>query len=89
MTKILVGTVLAAFALAPAMGWADCDFHDKASMASSKPADKADVAQAQAASKSPAPVVAKASATKQVKHVSGKAASPSKPDDSTVVAKNN
>ena len=36
MKKVLVGTALTLFALAPAMGWADCsDGHGKASMASS------------------------------------------------------
>ncbi len=72
------------------MGWADCDYHNKASMAASTPAAKAELAQAPAASKSTAPVVAKASAAKQVKHVDGKAASsPSKAEGSTVVAKTN
>ena len=47
MKKSLVGTALALFAVAPAMAWADCDFHDKASMAS-KSTDKAELAQQQA-----------------------------------------
>ena len=89
MKKILIGTALAAFALAPAMGWADCDFHNKASMASSKSADRAELAQAAAASKAPAPVVAKAHAAKQVKQVVAKSTSPSTADASTVVTKNN
>ena len=51
MKKVLVGTALTLFALAPAMGWADCDYHDKASMASSTPAKKTEVAQASATGK--------------------------------------
>jgi hypothetical protein len=85
MKKTLFGTALALFAFAPAMAWADCDFHDKASMASSKQADKARVAQAQAPDKASAPAVAKASVAKHVKQTSDKP----KTDTSTVVAKNN
>ena len=88
MRKILLGATLVAFALAPAMGWADCDYHEKASMASAKPAEKAELAQAPAANKAPAPI-AKVSATKQVKHMTDKVTSPSKADDATVVAKTN
>jgi hypothetical protein len=89
MKRILVGTALTLFAFAPAMGWADCDYH-KASMASSTPAAKDELAQAPAASKAPAPVVAKTSVAKQVKHVDNKAtSSPSKAEGSTVVAKTN
>jgi len=89
MKRILVGTAIALFALAPAMGWADCEYHN-ASMASSTPSAKAELAKAPAASKAPAPVVAKASVAKQVKSVGDKAASsPSKTDGSTVVAKTN
>ena len=89
MKKSLVGTALALFAVAPAMAWADCDFHDKASMAS-KSTDKAQVAQEQAANKASGPVAAKTTATRQVKHSADKKlASPTKADASTVVAKNN
>jgi len=89
MKRMLVGTALTLFALAPAMGWADCDYH-KASMASSTPVAKAELAQAPAASKAPAPVVAKTSVAKHVKHVDSKAtSSPSKTEGSTVVAKTN
>ena len=89
MTRMLVGTALALFALAPTMGWADCDFH-KASMASSTSVAKDELAQAPAASKAPAPVVAKTSVAKQAKHVDTKAtSSPSKTAESTVVAKTN
>ncbi len=89
MTRMLVGTALALFALAPTMGWEDCDYH-KASMASSTSVAKDELAEAPAVSKAPAPVVAKASVAKQVKHVDGKAtSSPSKTEGSTVVAKTN
>ena len=89
MTRILVGTALTLFALAPTMAWADCDYH-KASMASSTPVAKDELAQAPAASKAPAPVVAKTSVAKQVKHVDSKApSSPSNAEGSTVVAKTN
>jgi len=89
MTRILVGTALTLFALAPTMGWADCDYH-KASMASSTPVAKDELAQAPVASKAPAPVVGKTAVTKQAKHVDSKAtSSPSKSDGSTVVAKTN
>jgi hypothetical protein len=92
MKRILVGTALTLFAFAPAMSWADCDYHNKASMASSTP-DKAELAQAPAVSKSTAPVVAKTSAPKQVKQVkqvdSKTAPSPSKAEGSTVLAKTN
>lgn len=89
MKKALVGTALALFAVAPAMAWADCDFHNKASMASSQPNDKAEAAQQQAANKASTPAVVKTSA-KQVKQTRDKpASSPSKTDGSNVVAKNN
>lgn len=89
MKRILIGTAIALFALAPAMGWADCEYHN-ASMASSAPSAKGELAKAPAASKASAPVVAKASAARQVKRVSDKAASsPSKSDGSTLVAKTN
>lgn len=86
MTKILIGTTLAVFALAPALSSADCEYHNKASMASLKPAEAAAASQAPAASKAPAAVVAKAAATKPV--VAKREAAPAK-DASTVVAKNN
>ena len=89
MTKMLVGTALTLFALAPTMASADCDYH-KASMASSTSVAKDELAQAPAASKAPAPVVAKASVAKPVKHVDSKAtSSPSNTEGSTVVAKTN
>lgn len=88
MMRILVGTALTLFALAPTMGWADCDYH-KASMASSTPV-AAELAQAPAASKAAAPGVAKTSVAKQATRVDSKAtSSPSKTEGSTVVAKTN
>ena len=66
MKRIVVGTALTLFAFAPAIGWADCDYHNKASMASSTPAAKGELAQAPAANKASAPVVAKTSATKSL-----------------------
>ena len=89
MKRILVGTALTLFALAPTMGWAECDYH-KASMASSTPVAKDELAQAPATSKAPAPVVAKTSVGKQAKHADSKApSSPSKSEGSTIVAKTN
>ena len=91
MKKVLVGTALTLFALAPAMGWADCSGdHDKASMASSTPANKTEVAQASATGKAKAPVVAKTSVARQVNTIDRKATAASpKAEESTVVAKTN
>jgi hypothetical protein len=91
MRKTLIGTALALFVFAPAVALADCEFHNQAAaMASSKPVGKADLAQAQAATKATTPVVAKAPAARHVKQAGDKAkTSPSKTEDSTVVAKNN
>ena len=90
MKRMLVGTTLALFALAPAMGWADCDYHDKASMASSTPAKKTEVAQTSATGKAKAPVVAKSSVAREVNTVDRKAtAAAPKAEESTVVAKTN
>lgn len=89
MKKVLVGTALFLFALAPAMGWADCDYHDKASMASSTPAKKTEVAQASATGKATAPVAVKTSAARKVNTVDRKAPASPKAEESTVVAKTN
>lgn len=89
MKRIVVGMALTLFALAPTIGLADCDYHNKASMASSTPVAKDELAQAPAASKVPAAAVAKTSVAKQVKHVDSKAMSSSKTEGSTVVAKTN
>ena len=89
MKKVLVGTALTLFALAPAMGWADCGDHDKASMASSTP-PKTEVAQASATGKATAPVAVKTSKARQVNTVDRKATTASpKAEESTVVAKTN
>jgi hypothetical protein len=74
MKRILVGTALALFGLAPAIGSA-CEYND-ASMASSSPAAQLGVATPPAASKAPAPIVAKAATARQVKPASDKATSP-------------
>jgi len=86
MKRLLVGTALALFGLAPAIGSA-CEYND-ASMASSGPAEKLGLATQPAASKAPAPVVAKAAPTaQQVKRASDKAASPA-PDTRLATAAN-
>ena len=75
MKRILVGTALALFGLAPMIGSA-CEYND-ASMASSGPAEKLGLATPPAASTAPAPVVAKAApAVKQQKRASDKATLP-------------
>ena len=90
MKKVLVGTALTLFALAPAMGWADCSGdHDKASMASSTPAKKTEVAQASATGKATAPVAVKTSAARKVNTVDRKVPASPKAEESTVVAKTN
>ena len=87
---LLVGTALTLFALAPAMGWADCSDGHKASMASSTPANKPEVAQASATGKATAPVAVKTSKATQVNTVDRKATAASpKAGESTVVAKTN
>lgn len=93
MKKAMLGTMLATFALAPAMAWADCDFHKQeamAQMASAKTADKAPVTQANASHKASTPAVAKASTASSSKRAGDKTAqSSSKSDATTVVAKSN
>lgn len=74
MKRLLVGTALALFGLAPAIGSA-CEYND-ASMASSEPAAKLGLATPPAASKAPAPVVAKAPTARKATRVSDKTASP-------------
>jgi hypothetical protein len=89
MKRIVVGTALALFGLAPTISLADCDYHN-ASMAASTPPAKAELAQAPAANKAAAPVVAKASGAKQVKRVVEKTTpSPSKADKPAMVARTN
>lgn len=74
MTRLLIGTALALFGLAPVVGSA-CEYND-ASMASSTPAAQLGLASPPAASKAPAPVAAKAPVVKQAKQGGDKAASP-------------
>jgi hypothetical protein len=71
MTRISIGTALAVFGLAPAIGSA-CEYND-VSMASATPPAQLGLAAPPAASKAPAPVVAKAPVVKQTRD---KAASP-------------
>jgi|SwirhisoilCB2_FD_contig_91_1759895_length_286_multi_12_in_0_out_0_1 hypothetical protein len=86
MKRIVTCATFAVFALAPALAAADCGAdHDKASMASSQPAAKAQVAQTNAGKSTQS--VAKVSGNKQA--VVKKSTQPSKKQDSTVVAKNN
>lgn len=92
MKKAMLGTTLAAFALAPAMAWADCEFHNQAAMAqmaSANPAPQASKVQANASHKASTPVVAKAASAKQAKAMTDKAAPTTKSGDATVVAKSN
>jgi hypothetical protein len=75
MKRLLVGTALALFGLAPVIGSA-CEYN-AASMASSGPAEKLGFASQPAASKASEPVVAKATA-KQVKRAGDKTTSPTR-----------
>jgi hypothetical protein len=87
MKKVLIGTTLAVFALAPAMSFADCsEAHTAAAMASAAPAGKS-TPEATVAGKTAPPVVAKATVTKAAKQPA--AAAPQKTSGSTVVAKSN
>ena len=80
MKRLLAGTILALFGLAPMIGWA-CGYTD-ASMASSTPEAKLGLAAAPTASKAPATVAVKAPDVKQVKATSDKA--PSRVNDAKV-----
>jgi len=87
MKRILIGTALALFGLAPTIGSA-CEYNDATSASASTPAQLA-MASPPAASKAPAPAVAKAPLFKQAKQVGDKTASPA-PDARTArVAANN
>jgi hypothetical protein len=77
MKRILVGTALALFGLAPAIGSA-CEYND-ASMASAAPAAQPALATAPAASKA-APIVAKAPVDKQAKSARDSKVSSPAPD---------
>ena len=90
MKKAMLGTTLAVFALAPALAWSDCEYHNQsamAQMASAKPAENASSAKANALHATPA--TAKAAESNTAKRTAK--ATPSKPktDATTVVAKNN
>ena len=74
MKRLLIGTALALFGLAPAIGSA-CEYND-ASMASSTPPAQLGLAAAPAASKAPAPVVAKAPVVRQAKEAAVKTTAP-------------
>ncbi len=74
MKRILIGTALALFGLAPAIGSA-CEYND-ASSASATPPAQLGMASPPPASKVPTPVAAKAPILKQVKQVGDKVASP-------------
>jgi len=74
MKRILIGTTLALFGLAPMIGSA-CDYDGAASASATPPAQVATVSPPPA-SKAPAPVTAKAPLTKQAKSVGDKATSP-------------
>lgn len=88
MKRMLVGTALTLFAFAPALSWADCDYHNQAAMASSTPAAKGKLAQLPPASKLSAPAAPKTSVAER--RVDTKMASPpSRAETSTVVAKTN
>ena len=80
MKRILIGTALALFGLAPTIGSA-CEYNDATSAWASAPAQLA-MASPPAASKAPAPVVAKAPLFKQAAKVGDKTASP--PQDAKV-----
>ena len=80
MKRILIGTALALFGLAPTIGSA-CEYNDATSASASAPAQLA-MASSPAASKAPAPAVAKAPLFKQSKQTGDKATSPT-PDAKT------
>jgi len=70
MKRILIGTALALFGLAPTIGSA-CEYNDATSASASVPAQLA-MASPPAASKAPAPAVAKAPLFKQAKQTGDK-----------------
>jgi hypothetical protein len=73
MKRLLIGTALALFGLAPMIGSA-CEYTD-ASMASATPPAKLGLA-TPAASQAPAPTVVKAPVVKQAREVGDKVATP-------------
>jgi hypothetical protein len=86
MKRVLVATALVAFGLAPAIG-AACEYNDE-SAASATPLVQMGSAQAPAATKVPAPTVAKALAPNAVKQVAGKVKAPA-PDQKLAVGATN
>jgi hypothetical protein len=74
MKRILIGTALALFGLAPTIGSA-CEYND-ATSASATPPSQLGLASPPQASKAPAPVATKAPLVKQAKSSADKAASP-------------
>ena len=87
MKRILIGTALALFGLAPTIGSA-CEYNDATSASAGAPAQLA-MASPPAASKAPAPVVAKAPLFKQAKQVGDKTASQPQDAKTARVAANN
>jgi hypothetical protein len=73
MKRILIGTALALFGLAPTIGSA-CEYND-ATSASATPPSQLGLASPPQASKAPAPVATKAPLVKQAKSSADKAAS--------------
>jgi hypothetical protein len=74
MKRILIGTALALFGLAPAIGSA-CEYND-ATSASATPPTQLGMASPPPASKAPAPAAAKAPLLKQAKQAGDKAMLP-------------
>ena len=86
MKRILIGTTLALFGLAPTIGSA-CEYND-VTMASSTPPAQLGLAAPAPASKAPAPVVAKAP-VKEARQVGGKAPSSAPQTSLASLAKTN
>ncbi|MEO8536323.1 MAG: hypothetical protein ABI533_02275 [Betaproteobacteria bacterium] len=87
MKRILIGTALALFGLAPTIGSA-CEYND-ATSASAGTVARLAVASAPAASKVPAPVIAKAPLARQAKQSGDKATSTVQDTRLAKVAANN
>jgi hypothetical protein len=87
MKRILIGTALALFGLAPTIGSA-CEYHDANAASAATPAQLA-MASPPAASQVPAPAVAKAPLHKQAKQTVERAATPPQDAKTARVAVNN
>ncbi len=72
MKRVLAATALAIFGLVPAMGTA-CEYNDDSAASAASPTQLGLASSPPAASKVPAPTVAKALATKAAKPVAGNA----------------